>query len=183
MEPSRVAIAAAMLSAAVAGFGPWVGARAQALPQQHAIPQSLLLEQQETMAQLTKLSQRPAPVGAAARLALVVYREHMKLEDEFILPPIALLQELAGGRITPDMKWAIAMADRVKDEREKIFEQDTEVTDAMNTLAVAAEDAHDADALAFARAGAADLLIDMELREPMTIVIGEYLRAKLPPGQ
>ena len=80
------------------------------------------------------------------------------------------------------MKWAIAMADRVKAEREKTYQEHTQITDAMNALAAAARKAHDASALEFAQAAVADLLNDLELIEPMSIVIGDYLKAKLPPA-
>ena len=81
------------------------------------------------------------------------------------------------------MKWAIAMADRVKAEREQIFQEHTQITDAMNALAAAARKAHDMAAFDFAAAAVADSLNDIELIEPMTIVIGDYLKAKLPAGQ
>jgi hypothetical protein len=81
------------------------------------------------------------------------------------------------------MKWAIAMADRVRAEREQIFQEHAQITDAMNDLAAAAQKAHDTAALDFARAAVADSLNDIELIEPMTLVVGEYLKAKLPPNQ
>jgi hypothetical protein len=50
----------------------------------------------------------------------------------------------------------------------------------MNALLQAADRAHNAAAAEFARGAVADSLQDMELQEPMTIVIGDYLRSKLP---
>jgi ferritin len=84
---------------------------------------------------------------------------------------------------SPDMKWAVAMADRVKADREEIFQEHAQITDAMNALASAARTARDAGALSFAEGAVADSLNDIELIEPMTVVIGDYLRAKLPSGQ
>ena len=78
------------------------------------------------------------------------------------------------------MKWAIAMADRVKAEREQTYQEHTKITDAMNALAEAARKAHDKAALDFAQSAVADSLNDLELLEPMSIVIGDYLKAKLP---
>jgi len=34
----------------------------------------------------------------------------------------------------------------------------------------------------FARSAVADSMGDMELQEPMTVLIGEYLKLKLPPA-
>jgi hypothetical protein len=155
-------------------------AMGQSAAQTRDIPQSLRVEHNDTLEQLTTLSKRHTAVGAEARKALALFKKHIQREEEYILPPLTLLPDLADGKITPDMKWAIAMADRVKAEREQIFLEHTEITDAMNALATAARQAHDIDALHFAQAAVADSLNDIELLEPMTMVIGDYLRAKLP---
>jgi hypothetical protein len=146
----------------------------------HPIPQSLRVEHDETIERLTMLAKRAGPVGAEARAALVVFKRHAAREQEFILPPLTLLPLLADGKVTPDMAWAVTMADRVKAEREQIFEEHTQVTDVLNALVVAATRAHDKDAAEFAEAAAADSLNDIELLEPTVLLIGDYLRARLP---
>jgi len=172
---------------AALAFGVWLGWHGSALAQPaappHEIPQSLQVEHQETIERLTILTHRPGAVGAEARKALVLFKAHIARENEFILPPLTLLPELADGKVTPDMKWALAMTDRVKAEQEQIFREHTQITDSMNTLAAAARAAHDKVAQEFAEAAVGDSLNDMELLEPMVIVIGQYLRAKLPAGQ
>ncbi len=144
------------------------------------IPQSLRVEHDNTLTQLTRLSHKHGPVGVEARKALVLFKKHLLREEEFILPPLTLLSALADGKITPDMKWAIAMSDRVKAEREETFLEHTRITDALNTLAAAARTAHDQEALDFAQGAAAESLNDIEITEPTSIVIGDYLRARLP---
>jgi hypothetical protein len=144
------------------------------------IPQSLRLEHDDTLHQLTVLSHRPGPVGVEAGKALALFKEHLQREEAFILPPLTLLPDLASGKVSPDMKWAIEMADRTKAEREKTFQQHTQITDAMNALLAAARKAHDMSAAEFAQSAVADSLNDLELLEPMTIVIGDYLKTKLP---
>jgi len=155
------------------------GAMAQT-PHAGEIPQAIRLDHEETIRHLTAMSRRPAPVGPIAKKALVVMRAHQAQEREFILPPLTLLQSLSEGRVSPDMKWAIAMADRVKAEKEKIFATHVQITELMNELLAAAEKAHDHDAREFAESAVTDALSDMEIQEPTTILIGEYLRAKLP---
>ena len=87
---------------------------------------------------LVVVTDRPAvpvggdgPVGVEAQKALVLFKQHLQREEEFILPPLTLLPHLADGKVSPDMKWAIAMADRVKAEREKTYHEHTQITDAM----------------------------------------------------
>jgi hypothetical protein len=147
---------------------------------QHDIPQSIRLQHQEDEAALAELARRPPPIGPAAKAALDLLKRHHQREADYILPPLTLLPQIADGKATPDMKWAIAMADQVKANREEIFQEHAQITDAMNALLQAAERAHNTAAAEFARGAVADSLQDMELQEPMTIVIGDYLRSKLP---
>ena len=53
----------------------------------------------------------------------------------------------------------------------------------MNQLAEAARRAHQKGVVELAQTLVADSLNDTEVMEPAAIVIGEYLRAKLPPAQ
>jgi len=71
------------------------------------------------------------------------------------------------------------MTDRVRAEREKVFQQHTEVTDILSQLVEAADAAHDEDAKEFAEAAAGDALNDVEILEPMVLVLGDYLKLKL----
>jgi hypothetical protein len=157
------------------------GVPASALAQQaHDIPQSIRLQHQEDEATLADLAGQPAPVGPAAQAALDLVKRHHQREADYILPPLTLLPQIADGKVTPDMKWAITMADQVKANGEEIFQEHAQITDAMNALLQAAEHANNAAAAEFARGAVADSLADMELQEPMTIIIGDFLRSKLP---
>jgi hypothetical protein len=75
------------------------------------------------------------------------------------------------------------MADKVKATREEIFLEHTAVTDAMNAILLEADKVDDKEAAEFARAAAADSLGDLEIQEPTTVLIGEYLKLKLGPAQ
>ena len=167
-----------MALTAVASTGPAGIAEGQPVPQ-HLIPQAMQVSQKEALEQLSALAKRKGPVGVAATKALVVYKKHAAREREFILPPLTLLPYLADGKITPDMSWALAMTDRVKAEREEIFEEHTKITDSLNLLTEAAAKAHDNDAKEFAESAAADSLNDIEVLQPTLFIIGDILRAKL----
>jgi len=176
-----VAVAAAMALTACVAFLPTSAARAQ--QQSRPIPQSIRLDHEEALRQLTAIAQRKGRTGEIARKALVVFKEHIRREEEYILPPLTLAPAIADGHVTPDMRWAIAMADRIKADRELIFAEHTTITAWMNELAEAARRTHQKDVLEFAQTLVADSLNDTEVMEPAAIVIGEYIRAKLPPAQ
>ena len=165
--------------AAAAAFTPLGVARAQTTPPVHPMPQSLINEHAEDFEKLELLSKRPGKVGEIARKAVVLFKRHEATEKEYIMPPLNLLPVLADGKVTPDMAWAVAMTDRVRENRELIFQQHTEMTDILSELVEAAEAAHDQDAKEFAEAAAGDSLNDVEILEPMVLVLGDYLKMKL----
>ena len=181
MRSSLLATAALLVLTPIAMLGLWAGSAAAQTQQAHDIPQSFKVAHEETLAELTAIGKRRTHTGLIARGAISAVKRHFQREEEYILPPLTLAPAIALGKVTPDMKWAIAMADRIKADRETIFVEHTVITEWMNELAAAAERAHEADVIAFARGAVADSLNDTEVNEPMAIVIGEYLRAKLGP--
>jgi hypothetical protein len=105
----------------------------------------------------------------------------MALEEEFILPPLTLLPSLAAGTVTPDMRWAIAMSDRVRTERDNLQQVHAGITAAILELKAAAEAENDEATIGFCTDLAAADLSDVEITEPTVLIIGDILRAKLPP--
>jgi hypothetical protein len=149
----------------------------------HEIPQSLAVEHAETLDRLADLSKHPGEVGRVATQALDLFREHQAREAEYILPALTLLPVLADGKVTPDMAWAVAMAERIKADRELIFQEHTKITDIANRLVEAGRRAHDDEAIEFAKAAVADSLNDIEIEEPAALVVGDYVRSHLPPSR
>ena len=171
---ARFAPTAALIALiAVGSVGPGAGSVMAQTQQAHDIPQSFRVAHQETVAELRAIGKRRTHTGLIARQAIGAVQKHFQREEEYILPPLTLAPAVALGNVTPDMKWAIAMADRIRADRETIFVEHTVITSWMNELAAAAERAHEADVIAFARGAVADSLNDTEVNEPMAIVIGE----------
>lgn len=176
MAPGPAATILAMLLMAVI---PSKGALAQPPAGKHEIPVSLQLAHQESLAQLTALTRHRGRVGEVAAKALELFKRHSAREEEYIFPPLTLAPVLAGGRVTPDMKWAVAMADRIKAEGDQIYDEHARMTQVLSELLVAAEGQHDTEAADTARSMVVDSFMDLELMGPMAITIGEYIRTKL----
>jgi hypothetical protein len=174
MPRPPIAIAAAVLAAAVF----FAGAPARA-DDAHPIPQSLRLAHEATIQYVTQLAARPARVGEEARRLLPLYQAHMAKEDEYILPPLTLLPALARGEASPDMRWAIPMSDRVKAEQDEIYRSHTAVIEQCAALEFAAENAGDNDVRDWVHSAIVDDLGDLELQEPMAVLVGDILRARL----
>ena len=179
MRTRKATVVRGLLLAGVLLIGATGAAGAQSAAPMREIPQSILLQHQDDISQLTELADRPGPLGSAAKNALALFKRHYQREVDYILPPLTLLSVLATGKVTADMRWAIDMADKVKADSEAIFQEHGEITEAMNLLLKEAQIAGDKEAMDFAHAAVADSLSDLELQMPMTIVIGDYLRTKL----
>jgi hypothetical protein len=145
----------------------------------HEIPQSQVIEHEENLAHLAALAARPGPVGDIARRAVILFKQHNAREREYILPPLTLLPYLADGTVTPDMRWALEMTDRVRADREVIFDEHARMIEILNELQFAGQQAHDTEAVDFAKGAAVDALNDSEILEPTVVMIGDVLRAKL----
>ncbi len=178
---SWTVLALAAFTAALVGS--WGFAATPPAPSQHLIPQSLIVEHQDTLERLTELTHHRGAVGQEARKALALFKAHTAREQEYILPPLTLLPDLAAGKVTPDMAWALTMADRVRADRAQIDQEHVQVTEVMTALFNAGQRAKDKEAMDFARSGVADSLNDSELLEPMVLMIGDTLRSKLPSAR
>ena len=165
----------------------WIGSErgascepAPSPPGAHNIPQSLLLEHQDTLEHLAVLARRHGAVGVVARRYKALFERHAAREREYILPPLTLLGDLTTSEVTADDAWAMAMADRVRADRDVIYMEHTQITTAANELYNAGRRAHDRAAVAFAQEAIRDSLNDMEIQEPAVLMIGAYLHSKLP---
>jgi hypothetical protein len=147
------------------------------------IPPSEAMEHEGDLAFLDKIAQRTTPTGAAARELIALLKDHMATEEDFILPPLTLLPELAAGKVSPDMRWALVDSDRLRAELASVRAMHGKLTVAFLNLKQAAQDEHDAAVEGFSSDLAADDLGDVDITEPTVLLIGDWLRAKLPPTQ
>lgn len=147
--------------------------------QHHEIPVAIQREHDEAFRRLAILARREGPLGVAARKAQVVLKRHVAREVEYILPPLTLLPDLANGKVTPDMAWAMAMSDRVRADRAVISQDRADTVDAYNAIIAAAMSLQDPEAAHFAYDASRNLLFDLQIEEPTVLLIGEYLHSKL----
>ena len=159
----------------------WV-ANAPAFGQSNAltVPQSIRVEHAAIIERLTKEAARADATGVVAQKALVFIKDHFAREEEFVFPPLGLLDEIAEGQLPDDatIKIAIEMAERTKKSRASFHEDHVTITSLMNELRESATKLRETDLVAFASSVAAHSLNEVEVVEPTTVMIGEYLRTK-----
>jgi hypothetical protein len=174
MHPTRVLALTAAGLLALSGT-----AVAQSPPNGTEIPASVEMGHADAVAHLQALGGHPGRVGTIARDTLVAVKRHIAREDEYIKPPLTLLPYLADGKVTPDMSWAIPMADRLRADREVILQEHNRINTLLTELRDAGRVAHDRAATEFAVTLAGESLDDMEIQEPTVLLIGDYLKSRL----
>lgn len=171
---------AALAAASLLGITCWTGAGSLARAETaREIPQSVRSEHESVLGYLRGIAAKPTPEGAAAQKVIDLLIPHMAKEESFILPPLVLLPDLAAGKVTPDMRWAIEMGNRVKSEQATLLKIHQGLSDAFIELLDAAMAAGDEVTVGFTKDMAADDLGDREVTEPTTILIGEFVHSHL----
>jgi len=151
------------------------------------VPQSIRYEHDQIIKDLTNFAKREVAYAAVVQKALTVIKAHYAKEEAFVLPPLALLPKMAKGAISKDMSSkelepAIAMADRTKAALPELQNDHIQITSLMNELIEAGQADHDEELTRLATRVATQSLNDLEITQPTTILIGDYLRLRLATG-
>lgn len=78
------------------------------------IPVPLQQEHQELHATLARATKEPPPIGEAAREVARLLHPHFVKEEEFALPPLGLLAELARGATIANVEEVLSMTRRLR---------------------------------------------------------------------
>jgi len=143
------------------------------------IPAPLKTEHDHLHADLAKATKEVGSTGEAARSVAEILHPHFVKEEEFALPPLALLTRLALGEVVSEMKSAVRLTDRLKIELPHMLDEHKAIVDALKKLVEAARKDGKMEYLDFSR----DLILHAQTEEevlyPAAILIGEYLKVRL----
>jgi hypothetical protein len=184
MNQRRTIICAGVLLAMLVPT-PGIDGAALAQPSHLAVPQSIRFEHATIIERLTKEAAKSGVSAAIAQKALVFIKAHFAKEEEFVFPPLGLLDQITAGESPSDSvkKAAIDMIERTKSSKDSLHEDHVQITSMMNDLIQAATRANEPDLVVFASNVAAHNLGEIEVLQPATVMIGEYLRSKPSAGQ
>ncbi len=139
------------------------------------IPKPLQLEHEELHTTLVRATKEPGAVGEAAREVARVLHPHFVREEEFALPPLALLAELAAGRLAPGMADVLPMTRRLKAELPAMLAEHKQIVGALETLRAAAAAAKLPVYEHFAEALALHAQTEEQVLYPAAILVGEQV--------
>ena len=145
------------------------------------VPSSIAAEHHELHEELAGAIKSGGRTGEAAKVVEQRLSSHFENEEEYALPQLALLAPLAEGRISPDMKPAIELSDRLKADMPKMLEEHKAIVEALNTLKEAAKAENKMQAISFAEKLSAHAQNEEQVMYPAAILVGEYLKLKLRP--
>jgi hypothetical protein len=184
MNQRQMIIGASVLLAMLAAI-PTIETAAFAEASHLAVPQSIRFEHAVIIERLTKEAAKSGVAAAIAQKALVFIKGHFAKEEEFVFPPLGLLDQITAGESPSDSvrNVAIEMAERTRASKNALQDDHIQITSMMNDLIQAATRADEPDLVAFAGNVASHSLAEVEVLEPTTLMIADYLRSKSAPGQ
>ena len=143
------------------------------------IPEALKKEHEALHEELEKLTRLPGQVAEAARKLTHHLHDHFRKEQEYALPPLGLLHDLAKGTVTPEMAGVLAMTDRLKAELPTLLSEHLQMTGALHKLAEVGRKEMRPAAVHFAEALKLHAEMEEQVLYPAAMLVGEYVRARL----
>jgi hypothetical protein len=144
------------------------------------IPKPLQVEHEALHAMLVDATREAGAVGEAAREVARLLHPHFVREEEFALPPLALLSALASNGPSAGMKEALAMTLRLKAELPAMLAEHGHIIEALQKLEAAARAAGLPKYEEFAASLKLHAQTEEEVLYPAAILVGNYLELALP---
>ena len=143
------------------------------------IPYPLKVEHEELHAELAEAIEAGGIIGEAAKGVATVLHPHFLKEEEFAIPPLALLSALAQGQIRPEMREVLTMTNKLKAELARMLEEHRAIVDALDILSGAARKEKEMKYVRFAEKLILHAKNEEEVLYPAAILVGEYLKLRL----
>jgi hypothetical protein len=142
------------------------------------IPESLKEEHEELHRELEMATRVPGKVGKAAKGVAKILHPHFVKEEEYALPPLALLSRLAEGEVEPEMSDAIEMTDKLKADLPHMLREHKDIVAALANLSAAAKESKRPKYVRFAEKLTLHARNEEEVLYPAAILVGKYIRLR-----
>lgn len=137
------------------------------------IPKPLQVEHEELHARLVKATKEPGALGEAAREVARLLHPHFVREEEFALPPLALLEKLAREGVTAGMTEVLPMTRRLQAELPQMLAEHRRIVGALEKLRAEAREAGRAEHERFAEALVLHAQTEEQVLYPAAILVGD----------
>ena len=143
-------------------------------------PQSLRVEHEELHARLDKATKAGGATSEAANLVAKSLHSHFLKEEEYALPPLGLLPNLAESETLPEIEAVLEMTDCLKADLSHMLWEHKQIVIALKALIEAANLEGKEEVVRFAEKLMLHAQTEEEVLYPASILIGEYLKLKIP---
>ena len=143
-----------------------------------SVPSSIAAEHEELHDQLRQLVGAKGKTGRAAKEVDALLRPHFVKEEQFALPPLRLLEDLAAGRRPNDADAMLRVTDKLDKELPQMLAEHKAIVAALQRLQAAAQAEGNQAAMQFAKALAAHATLEEQILYPAAQLVGRYLKAK-----
>jgi len=143
------------------------------------IPRPMKREHEELHGMLRKATKEPGELGESAIAVAKLMHPHFIKEEEYALPPLALIHSLSEGKVITEMAEVLAMTDKLKAELPQMLAEHKSIVAALEKLSVSAEKSGKREYVDFPKALMLHAQTEEDVAYPTAILIGEYVREKL----
>ncbi|MBI3047633.1 MAG: hypothetical protein HYY76_04915 [Acidobacteria bacterium] len=131
--------------------------------------------------ELAAATRIPGRTGQAAQRVAALLHGHFYREEEFALPPLALLRPLAQGRVSPEMRDVLAMSDRLEVELPRMLDEHKAIVAALDELERAAQANGHPEVVRFVEKLKLHAQMEEEIFYPAAILAGKFLKLQRAP--
>jgi hypothetical protein len=142
-------------------------------------PTVLKMEHEAMQEDLARASRAGGQTEKAAWQVTRVLFPHIYREEEFAIPPLALLPQLARGEFTPEMESILSKTEVLKAELPRMLAEHQAIVGALKRLLEAATAERHAGFALFAQKLILHAQMEEEVLYPASILVGEYVKLKL----
>lgn len=147
------------------------------------IPSSLNEEHEELHRMLQNATQLSGKTGEAANRVARLLHPHFVKEEEFVLPVLSLLPLLQKGLLTPEMGFAVELAEKLKSELPQMLEEHARIVTELQSLRQTALEEHHPVVSHFTDKLMLHAKTEEEITYPAAVLVGDYLKLKLSPNE
>jgi hypothetical protein len=142
------------------------------------IPKSLKREHDELHADLVAATKAGGKTGIAAQAVAQALHPHFVKEEEYAMPPLGILTQMAKGEVSAESGAVIAMTDKLKKEIDHMLHEHKAIVILIHRLMESAQSERRQEYVHLAERLILHAQTEEEVLYPAALLIGEYLKLK-----
>lgn len=143
------------------------------------VPEVLKREHVALFLELEAAASGTGPVAEAAGHLVRLLRGHLKREEQVAFPLLGLLPHLVDGVVGEEMRVAVPVTDRLRQELRRLREEHVAIVAAVEVLVEAARKEGVAEYSSLAHHLLEHARIEEAVLYPAALIVGEYVKMKL----